>query len=165
VIRTLSQLAAQLPQRVVTFEGSAYPLPVCQAILGRLPVAGELRRMLPGARDRGPGHVALRTAMASECYEAARPDAVGLFIRDSRLRDLVFMGGNWRAGWAFLLGSQAQALSEALQEREFIVRPPRPTRGAWTNRATSWPGVQSAPRAIHVRERARPGRERRAVHD
>jgi acetyl-CoA decarbonylase/synthase complex subunit beta len=85
-MKTIQELAAALPRDVATFDGSQYPLPLCQAVLGRLPRAGE---------------VAARLA-------AADPE--------------VFMGGKWKAGWAFLMDGGQSGLAAELEAADFIVQ-------------------------------------------
>ena len=121
MFHTLSGLKKAMPREVRGFPGSQYPMPLCQAVLGRVPEAGEVLEALNHADADDPGHLALDAAMAAEVYEAAQPDAAERFVRDAPLRGYVFSGGKWRAGWAFLLGSGASELKPALEERQFMV--------------------------------------------
>jgi len=109
---SLSQLQDALPRALRGFQGSHYLLPLCQAILGHLPEAAEVRKELEQEDGDDVGHLALHAALASECWEAVQPEAGELFVRDAQLRGLVFSGGKWRAGWAFLMGPSAGALKE-----------------------------------------------------
>ena len=93
-MRTVRELAAALPRETATFEGSQYPLPLCQAVLGRLPAAEEVRARLEAADPDDAGESALSVAMAAECYEAAQADGQEHFVPDSRLRGLVSVTGS-----------------------------------------------------------------------
>jgi len=121
VLKTVRELAAALPRELTSFEGSQYPLPLCQAVLGRLPAADEVRALLDAADPEDAGDYALSVAMAAECYEAGRPDGQEHFVPDARLRGLVFMGGKWRAGWAFLMDGGESGLAAELEGKDFIV--------------------------------------------
>ncbi len=129
MIETVAQLLAALPEKLHTFEGSAYPLPLCQAVLGRLP---EISEIADAARsdDGDVGHHSLHVAMAAECYEAAHPDADDAFVKDARLRSMVFMGGKWRAGWTFILGDESETIVPSLEQRNFMVQVGGP-RATW----------------------------------
>jgi len=120
MVSTVSELLSALPHRLHTFHGSSYPLPLCQAVLGHIP---ELTEIVAHVRkdDDDVGHYALHVALAAECYEAAQPDGGELFVPDGRLRGMVFMGGKWRAGWAFVLGDATEAIAARLEELDFMV--------------------------------------------
>jgi acetyl-CoA decarbonylase/synthase complex subunit beta len=130
VIPELAELLDELPDGPVAFEGSDFPLPLCQAVLGRVPSPDEVRRLVEETDPDDAGHLALHAAMAAECLEAAQPDARELFVSDASLRGNVFMGSKWRAGWTFVLGQDTAQLQKALDERSFMVFPggPRPTQ-------------------------------------
>jgi len=121
MIRTRGNLLAALPERTAMFAGSAYGLPLCQAVLGKVPAMGEIRELLRDASRDAPAHSALYTALAAECYEAGLADSAERFVKDAELRGLVFSGAKWRAGWAFLLGEDAGTLKPELEARGFIV--------------------------------------------
>jgi acetyl-CoA decarbonylase/synthase complex subunit beta len=121
VIPALAQLLDALPDEPVAFDGSDYPLPLCQAVLGRVPSPAEVRLLVEQTDPDDAGHLALHAAMAAECFEAAQPDARELFVSDGSLRGNVFMGSKWRAGWTFVLGTETEELRNALDERSFMV--------------------------------------------
>ncbi len=121
MIQTIEDLTAALGSEVSAFEGSQYPLPLCEAVLGCIPTMADVRARLEAADPDNVSGLALSVAMAAECYEASQPDAPELFVTDAKLRGLVFSGGKWRAGWAFLLGEGGSELASQLDAREFIV--------------------------------------------
>ena len=121
MFHSLTGLKKAMPREVRGFAGSQYTLPLCQAVLGHVPAAGEVLRALKQTDPDDAGHLALHAALAAECWEAAQPDAAERFVRDAQLRGYVFSGGKWRAGWAFLMGAGAADLKPALEEREFMV--------------------------------------------
>jgi hypothetical protein len=121
MFRSLSGLMTAMPRRVRGFVGSQFTMPLCQAVLGHVPTAPEVRDALRHTDADDHGHLALHAALAAEVYEAAQPDAAERFVRDGQLRGYVFSGGKWRAGWAFLLGSGPGDLKDALEAREFMV--------------------------------------------
>ncbi len=130
MVRTVDELLKALPAEVNGFAGSDYPLPLCQAVLGDVPAVDRVRELLSGSDPDDAPHMAEHAALAAECYESAQPDAQDLFVGDGSLRGLVFSGAKWRAGWAFLLGDESDALKGPLEERGFILFPGdgRPTR-------------------------------------
>lgn len=121
MVKTVKELLAALPREAATFEGSDYPLPLCQAVLGEVPSVGEVRERLESTDPDDAAHLGLHVAMAAECCEAGQPDAQDLFVSDAELRGLVFSGAKWRAGWVFLLGDALEGLKPKLEAREFIV--------------------------------------------
>jgi hypothetical protein len=130
VIPALVELLEQLPDEPVAFPGSDYPLPLCQAVLGRVPSPQEVGRLVEDTDPDDVGHLALHAALAAECFEAAQPDAQERFVTDASLRGDVFMGSKWRAGWTFVLGTRTEELRDALGKRSFMVFPggPRSTQ-------------------------------------
>jgi hypothetical protein len=123
-------LTARLPRKTRLFAGSSYPLPLCQAVLGRIPSPEEIRVRIAASDSADAGRYALDIALAAEMYEASCPDAAEAFVSDTALRGFVFSGGKWRAGWSVLLGSRAGELKEELERREFIV---------FESRRPTWP--------------------------
>lgn len=121
MFHSLSGLKKAMPREVSGFAGSQYTLPLCQAVLGHVPGAGEVLRALKTTDPDDAGHLALHSALAAECWEAAQPDAAERFVRDAQLRGYVFSGGKWRAGWAFLMGAGAAEMKPALEGRDFMV--------------------------------------------
>ena len=120
---SLAELLTCLPDKPVAFQGSAYMLPLCQAVLGKVPSPAEVRRTVESTDPDKVDRLAVHAALAAECYEAGLPDAQERFVTDGQLRGLVFSGAKWRAGWAFLLGRGTAALEKELDERGFIVFP------------------------------------------
>jgi len=158
MIRTLDELMDALPERITTFEGSDYPLPLCQAVRGGMPTVQEIRDLVAGADRRDVAHLALHAALAAECYEASRPDSAQLFVRDAALRGLVFSGAKWRAGWAFLLGECSRSLPSQLEARGFIVFP----SGGRTTHPVYW--LQMMVRYAMIWGRVPPGQEHEMGH-
>jgi acetyl-CoA decarbonylase/synthase complex subunit beta len=110
-----------VPEKRPAFTGSEFDLPLCEAVYGHVPDPQRVSADLRMADPEDVGEFALHAALAAEMYEATAPDSDELFVGDPALRGMVFSGGKWRAGWAFLLGDEAAGLKPALEEREFMV--------------------------------------------
>ncbi len=133
MLPAVAELLARLPDEPAAFQDSDYTLPLCQAVLGKVPSTAEVRRLVEAADPEELGHMAVHAALAAECCEADLEDAQERFVTDDELRGLVFSGAKWRAGWAFLLGRGTAALQKKLEERGFMVFPggPRETQAVY----------------------------------
>jgi len=150
-------LTARLPRETRLFAGSSYPLPLCQAVLGRIPSPEEIRVRIAASDPADAGRYALDIALAAEMYEASCPDAAEAFVSDTALRGSVFSGGKWRAGWSFLLGSKAGELKEELERREFMV---------FESRRPTWPAywLQMLARYAMIWGQVPPGEDHEMSH-
>ena len=122
----LAHVLGDLPAEHGAFDGSEYPMPVSQAILGALPDMGELRRWLEAAEGLEPEEQCEPAAVAAEVLESQRPDRAEFFLDDGRVRSAVFQGAKWRAGWVLVAGDgNTDDLVRKLKDSQYIVFSPR----------------------------------------
>ena len=128
VPKAIEDITRLLPERVHTFTGSDYPLPVAQTFLGNQSVDLErIRRALRDRADDDPKTVLAPVLIAAEQCEAASPDKEEYFLNDRTVQSLVFTGSKWRAGWALVLGDRKhEETVELLKARDFMVFTDRP---------------------------------------
>ncbi len=115
----LAELLASAPVAAQPFPGTEYPLPIQQALYGRMPETGWLAAQA-GAAETVVG--ALEPALAlAEAVESAAGDRLSYFLSDARTRSLVFTGAKWRAGWVLLVGGGVtEGLVRSVIDREFL---------------------------------------------
>lgn len=116
-------LIASLPPKLGSFNGSQFPLPVAAAVTGKGPL--DLRALRERLHKRADGDVRdllEPLVVAAEAVESVQPDRAQYFLTDATVRDRVFMGCKWRAGWALVLRSRhGPGLIERLRTHGFIV--------------------------------------------
>lgn len=119
----LQQLLSLLPERVGSFGGTEYPLPVKSTFLGNNSIdIPELRKQLEDMQNADIKELLEPLLLASELYEASCGDRQDFFITDEALQGHVFMGSKWRAGWSLVLGEyKEELLFDRLKEYGFIV--------------------------------------------
>ena len=93
-----------LQEKFLPFEGTEYPMPVSQAILGDMPKLPELRNWLDEACQGQLKGAMEPVAVASEVIESSADDRNDFFLNDVRVQRIVFQGAKWRAGWVLLAG-------------------------------------------------------------
>ncbi len=121
--QAVSQLLELLPEKVCSFEGSEYPLPVKATFLGDKKInTSSLRAELVDKQNADVKELLEPILLAAELYEACCKDRQQFFLDDQKVQSLVFTGSKWRAGWALVLGGDNQdELIEQLKERNFAV--------------------------------------------
>lgn len=119
----IDRLLEILPDDAGIFEGSAYPMPVHAAFLGSDTLDAEsLRKELDALHDSDVKDVLEPALLASERFESVQSDRQKFFITDAQVRDYVFMGSKWTAGWALVLGARGnKELCAKLIEKGFYV--------------------------------------------
>ncbi len=118
----LKEAIKLVPGRAGSFKGSQFPLPVYFAISGKEKVnLVELKSELDRKSKGDIKDFMEPLLVAAELYESSRKDKSELFITDSILREYVFTGSKWKAGWALILGSKDNELVEKFQEKDFMV--------------------------------------------
>lgn len=119
----LAALLDSLPQHAGTFDSVQYPLPVAAAVTGSSTVdIAALRSRLQSLAGGDVKHVLEPLLVGAEVVESAMDDRAEFFITDGGVRDRVFMGSKWMAGWALVLGGHdTDRLIPALRERGFMV--------------------------------------------
>lgn len=112
-----------IPKKISRFEGSEYSLPVKIAIFGKDKInLNNLHKELIGGKEKDIKDFLEPLLVTAELFESSQKDKSKYFIIDNDLRDFVFMGSKWRAGWVLVLGGDDQKeLIEKLKEKEFIV--------------------------------------------
>ncbi len=118
----LQEMKNLIPEKVNTFKGSQYPLPVKTAILGKKEI--DLEDLCKSLEEKLGGDVknVLETLLvAAELHEAAKKDKHDYFIKDSDLRSFVFTGSKWKAGWVLILGDKHHKLAEEFKQKDFMV--------------------------------------------
>ena len=112
-----------IPKKICTFQGSEYSLPVKTAIFGKDKVnLDNLYKDIIAKKDKDIKELLEPLLVAAELFEASQEDNNKYFITDGNLRDLVFMGSKWKAGWVLILGdSDQKVLIEKFKEKEFII--------------------------------------------
>ncbi len=101
----LAKLADLLPAAFRPFEGTEYPMPVSQAMLGEMPDVAELKKWLAEAAEGELKNMCEPAAVAAEVIESAAADRDEFFIKDGKVRGYVFSGAKWKAGWVLLAGA------------------------------------------------------------
>lgn len=121
--RAIDRLLEILPGSSGCFEGSVYPMPVHTTFLGGAAQDAEsLRHELEAQRESDVKDVLEPVLLASERFESVQPDRQRYYITDAKVRDYVFMGSKWTAGWALVLGSRGNMeLCAKLMEKGFYV--------------------------------------------
>jgi CO dehydrogenase/acetyl-CoA synthase beta subunit len=111
---TAQSVLDALPGDYLAFDGSEYPMPVAQAILGRMPDISELRQWMDEAAEGELQDLCEPVAVSAEVLESRHADREKYFMPDDRVRSVVFQGAKWRAGWVLVAGD---AVSDRLVER------------------------------------------------
>ena len=94
-----------IPKKICTFQGSEYSLPVKTAIFGKDKVnLDNLYKDIIAKKDKDIKELLEPLLVAAELFEASQEDNNKYFITDVNLRDLLFMGSKWKAGWVLILG-------------------------------------------------------------
>lgn len=121
--KAVNEILELLPEKVHSFKGSQYPLPVKATFLGDKGVhIPSLRQTLVQNRDADVKDLLEPLLLAAELCEAACEDKEQFFLTDRTVQSYVFRGSKWRAGWALVLGGEDQnELIEKLKERSFMV--------------------------------------------
>jgi acetyl-CoA decarbonylase/synthase complex subunit beta len=111
-----------LPEAYRGFEGSEYPMPVSQAILGEMPDMAQLRTWLTEAANGELKDLCEPVAVAAEVVESQSADRDEYFMQDDRARSAVFQGAKWRAGWVLVAGDGVtDGLVERLKAANYVV--------------------------------------------
>ena len=100
----IEKILGDLPDTHRPFEGTEYPMPVSQAILGAMPDIAKLRQWLAEAAGGELKDACEPIAVAAEVIESRAPDRDKFFMDDGRVRSYVFRGAKWRAGWVLVAG-------------------------------------------------------------
>ena len=121
--KEMKDILELIPKSVSYFEGSEYPLPIKTTIFGKDKLnLDNLNKELIEKKDKDIKEILELLLIAAELFEASQKDNSKYFITDKNLRELVFMGSKWRAGWVLVLGGNDQKeLIYKLKEKEFIV--------------------------------------------
>lgn len=121
--KEIKDILELIPKSVSYFEGSEYPLPIKTTIFGKDKLnLDNLNKELIEKKDKDIKEILELLLIAAELFEASQKDNTKYFITDKNLRELVFMGSKWRAGWVLVLGGNDQKeLIYKLKEKEFIV--------------------------------------------
>lgn len=119
----IEKILSLLPDAVGSFEASEYPLPVRTTVMGDRPLDVEaLRRMITDRAEGDVKDLCEPLVLAAEVIESCQSDRQDYFLSDQQVRDMVFMGSKWLAGWVLVLGGvNRQALIAKLKERGFMV--------------------------------------------
>jgi acetyl-CoA decarbonylase/synthase, CODH/ACS complex subunit beta len=119
----IRELIDRLPETAGSFEGSEYTLPVAIAIEGRVDVPVQaLKEKLLGLIGHDVKYQLEPLLVAAEIFESIQPDRQQFFLSDGELRNRVFTGSKWMAGWALVLGKhKSPTLVEELKRRSFMV--------------------------------------------
>ena len=89
-------------------------MPVSQAILGQMPDIAKLREWLKQSAKDELKNTCEPIAVAAEVIESRSADRDAYFLDDDRVRNYVFRGAKWKAGWVFTAGS---GISDEFVER------------------------------------------------
>lgn len=104
------------------FSGSEYPMPVSQAMLGKLPDVSEVTAWLSQSVSGELKNLVEPVAVAAELIESNEGDRDQFFIDDDTARGLVFNGAKWRAGWILVAGDGvSDSLVKRLSEEQYLV--------------------------------------------
>lgn len=102
-------------------------MPVSQAILGHMPDVAKLRDWLKQSAEGELRNSCEPVAIAAEVIESRSADRDEYFLDDDRVRNYVFHGAKWKAGWVLTTGS---AISDEFVERlgaaQYLVFTTRP---------------------------------------
>jgi acetyl-CoA decarbonylase/synthase complex subunit beta len=126
--KSVEKIISLLPDNVGSFENTEYPLPVKTTILGEGPISiDNVRRMLEEKKDGDVKYLCEPILLAAELAEASMPDKHEYFLTDQQVRDMVFMGSKWLAGWVLVLGGDKRLeLIKKLQKQDFMVFTDKP---------------------------------------
>ena len=80
-------------------------MPVSQAILGEMPDIAKLREWLKQSAEGELKNVCEPVAVAAEVIESRSADRDKYFLDDDRVRNYVFRGAKWKAGWVLVAGN------------------------------------------------------------
>ncbi len=118
----LKKVIDLIPDKAGSFKGSQFPLPVYSSIYGNKKVnIAELKSEL-SSRSKGDIKDFMEPLLvAAELYESSQKSKSKFFITDSILRDYVFTGSKWKAGWALVLGATDEVLIQKFLEKDFMV--------------------------------------------
>ena len=121
--QAVSQLLQLLPDKVSSFQGSEFPLPVKATFLGDKEIdIPSLRQELIDKQNSDVKELLEPVLLAAELYEAACDDKQQFFLDDQKVQRYVFMGSKWQAGWALVLGGNNQdELIGQLKDRNFAI--------------------------------------------
>ena len=118
----IDKLLQILPDAYNAFEGSEYPMPVSQALLGEMPDLPMLCDWLREAAGGELQNLCEPVAVAAEVIESCAADRSRYFMDDGRVRSLVFNGAKWRPGWVLLAGEGiTQGLVEKLKAADYLI--------------------------------------------
>ena len=110
----IDRLLQILPGAYNAFEGSEYPMPVSQALLGEMPNLPMLRDWLQEAAGGELQNLCEPVAVAAEVIESCAADRSRYFMDDSRVRSLVFNGASGDPAGCCL---PARAITQGLAEK------------------------------------------------
>ncbi len=118
----LKEVIDLVPDKAGSFKSSQFPLPVYSAISGNGKVnIVELKSKL-NQRSKGDLKDFMEPLLvAAEFYESSQKDRSDYFITDSVLRNYVFTGSKWKAGWALILGATDEIIIQKFLEKDFMV--------------------------------------------
>lgn len=121
--QAIDTILKSLPDKIDSFEGTQYPMPVRTTFLGDETLnINDLHDSLNGLRNADAKDVLEPLLLAAEVIESASTDKAEFFITDAQVRSFVFTGSKWRAGWVLVLGSEDNLeLIEKLKEKDYMV--------------------------------------------
>jgi len=121
--KEIKDILELITKSVGYFEGSEYPLPIKTTIFGKDKLnLNNLNKELIDKKNKDIKEILELLLIVAELFEASQKDNSKYFTTDKNLRELVFMGSKWRAGWVLVLGGNDQKeLIYKLIEKEFIV--------------------------------------------
>ena len=121
--QAIDYLLGMMPSQAQRFDGAECPMPLQTTFLGSETLdIGCLRNQLNALRDADEKDLLEPLLLAAELVEASCTDKSQFFITDAQVRDFVFMGSKWRAGWVLVLGTRNHLeLINTLKEKGYYV--------------------------------------------
>jgi CO dehydrogenase/acetyl-CoA synthase beta subunit len=121
--QAVDQLLEMLPTQVYGFDGSEYPMPLQTTFLGHDNMdISQLRTQLDAFRNMDEKELLKPLLLSAEIVEASCEDKSRFFITDAQVREYVFMGSKWSAGWVLVLGTQSNVeLIDILKEKGYYI--------------------------------------------